>query len=377
MSRARPFAAAALALAFATLAALRAAPTPAQEPAAQFGEEVEVSEALLDVLVTDREGNVVLGLGPRDFRIAVDGRPAEVTSATFYSNRRFLDETTAAALGVDPVTVNDRRLFVLFLEDQGVAGAATPGLRLRQLDAVQTLGEWLRRELLPSDLAAVVSFDSALRFHQDFTNDLDALLGAVERAGRGEEGIGTWPSRREDASDDSPSLASGLPEGEQLLRETPDMYRALTVVGRALAPIRGRKNLVLLTSGFGELATTGGFRHDSRRRDLMIETLNGANAAVYAIDLMPAQVRHSLQGSLTDLATSTGGESFLEVLRFGVPLERIARETNGYYLVSVRTEPGSGGGYRRIEVATINPEFRVRSRGGLVLEPVEPAPAAP
>lgn len=375
MRRARRFAPAGLALA--SLAALCPAQARAQEPAAQFGEEVEVSEALLDALVTDREGNVVLGLGPEDFRIAVDGRPAEVTSATFYSNRRFLDEASAEALGVDPVAAKDRRLFLLFLEDQGVASSSTPDLRLRLLDAVQTLTDWLRRELLPSDLVAVVSFDSALRFHQDFTNDLDSLLGAVERAGRGEEGIGTWPSRRQDASDESPSLAAGLPQGEELLRETPDMYRALTVVGRALAPIQGRKNLVLLTSGFGELGSTGGFRHDSRRRGQMIEELNGANAAVYAIDLMPAQVRHSLQGSLTDLATSTGGESFLEVLRFGVPLERIARETNGYYLVSVRTEPGSGGGYRNVEVATINPEFRVRARGGLKLQPVEPAPVAP
>lgn len=362
-----------LALAVALAAGLHPLGAGAQEPGAQFGEEVEVSEALLDVLVTDRQGNVVLGIGPRDFRVTVDGEPAEVTGATFYSNRRFLDGASAEALGVDPAAVPDRRLFLLFLEDQGGESLSTPDLRLRQLDAVQTLTDWLRRELLPNDLAAVVSFDSALRFHQDFTNDLDAILGAVERAGRGEEGIGTWPSRRADASHETPSLAAGLPQGEELLRETPDMYRALTVVGRALAPIPGRKNLVLLTSGFGEPGQPGGFRHDSRYRNPMVEALNGANAAVYAIDLMPARVRHSLQGSLTDLATSTGGDSFLEVLRFGTPLERIARETNGYYLVSVRTEPGSGAGYRTVEVTTTNPEFRVRARGGLQLQPVEPA----
>src|SRR5512145_2528036 len=94
-------------------------PAPAQQPpAAQFEERIEVVEALVDVLVTDSQGNVVLGLRAEDFRIEVDGRPAEVTGATFYSNRRFLDSAVAARIGVDPEAVPDQRLFIVFFDDQ-------------------------------------------------------------------------------------------------------------------------------------------------------------------------------------------------------------------------------------------------------------------
>jgi len=351
-----------------TAGALASLALPAQQappPAGTFGEQVDVAEALIDVQVTDRDGHVVLGLQPSDFRVEVARRPAEVTGAAFYSNRRFLDTTTAGELGVDPAAVPDRRLFVLFVDDQGVKSLGTPGLLVRQLDAIRELSGWLRGELQPNDLAAVVSFDSALRFHQDFTDDPEALAGAIERAGRGDAGIGTWPSRRQGSADDRLSLAAGLPQGKELARETPDMYRALTVLGRALADLPGRKNVILLSTGFGESGGPGGYRPDTRRHGDMIEALNAANAAVYAIDLMPARIRHSLQGSLTDLATSTGGDSYLEVLRFGVPLERIARETNGYYLVSVRISGGDEPGYRDVDVRVDNPEFRIRARSGL------------
>ncbi|MCP4658814.1 MAG: hypothetical protein GY856_25670, partial [bacterium] len=58
-----------------------------EEPAAEFGELVEVSEVLLDVLVTDRQGNVILGLGPDDFIIEEAGETIPLTGASFYSNR--------------------------------------------------------------------------------------------------------------------------------------------------------------------------------------------------------------------------------------------------------------------------------------------------
>jgi VWFA-related protein len=362
------------ALVFTLLAALAPPRARAQEPAAQFGEEVEVSEALLDVLVTDRQGNVVLGLGPGDFRVTLDGRPADVTGATFYSNRRFLESANAAALGIDPRAVPDRRLFVIFVDDQKFATFEARGLLQRQFDAGRALARWLRSELLPSDLVAVVSFDVALRLQADFTSDLPALEAAVDRAVHGEEAPGNWPSRQS-GEDAAPSLATHLPQGEALGRETGEIHKALTVLGEALEPVAGRKNLILFTIGFGDVDASGVYQPDPRYHDRMIEQLNAANVAVYPVDLVRPDAEHALEGSFTELARATGGEAFFRVIGFAQPLDRIARETNGYYLVSVRTGRGTGGGYRKVEVEAVNPEFRVRARGGLELRVAEAAPS--
>ena len=57
------------------------------------------------------------------------------------------------------------------------------------------------------DLVAVVSFDSRLRLHQDFTADADLLAAAIDHAARGQDPPADWPSRREERGD-LPSLAA-------------------------------------------------------------------------------------------------------------------------------------------------------------------------
>ncbi|KAB2967703.1 MAG: hypothetical protein F9K18_03965, partial [Thermoanaerobaculia bacterium] len=181
------------------LAGAGAARAPAQQelpPVGAYEETLEVTEALLDVLVTDRDGNVVLGLGPSDFRVNVDGEPAEVTAASFYSNRRFLESARAARLGLDAAAVPDRRHFVLLFDDQRTESFDEPRLLQRQLRAGLDAIEWLRGELAANDLVAVIGFNVRLRLQQDFTADLGALERAIERAVRGQDPPADWPSRR-------------------------------------------------------------------------------------------------------------------------------------------------------------------------------------
>jgi VWFA-related protein len=351
----------------AVLAMLAAAsPLRCQQPppAARFGESLEVNEALLDVLVTDRDGNVILGLTPADFRVTVDGRPAEVTSATFYSNRRFLDSTPAGRLGIDPAAVPDRRWFVLFFDDQRLKSFDNPALLDRQIRAGRETIAWLRKEMLPGDRVAVAGFNARLRLQQDFTADVDAVVRAVERAVRGEEPPADWPSRRS-APGDSPSLAAALGDPATVARDTGEIHKALTVLARALATVPGRKNLALFTSGFGDLDSAGHYKPDGRYDRPMVEALNAGNVAVYTIDVVPPSTRHTLEGFFTHLAGETGGLPFFDVVQFGLPLERLARETNGYYLVSVKAPAEGEPGYRSVEVSVANPEFKVRSRTGL------------
>ena len=355
-------------LAVLTLAAAARAQTPAQ-PAATFGGEIQVTEVLLDALVTDRDGKVILGLGPSDFRVTEEGRPVTVSGVTFYSNRRYLDSAGAARLGLDPQAVPDRRYFILFFDDQRTNNLGVPGILQRQFRAGQDAESWLASGLEPGDLVAVASFDFKLKLHADFTADRAVLTAAVRAAIQGSEGRLDWPSRRADGGD-APSLAAALPSGTALRDATPRIYDALRVLADAAAGLPGRKNLLLYSIGFGDVDRIGAdpigqYRRDNRFYPPMARALNGANIAVYGVDLAPPGARNELQDSLNDLAGETGGRLFYNLQTFLRPLEEVASATNGYYLIAYRSErPAGASGFQAVEVRLDNPEFRITARRG-------------
>jgi len=339
-------------------------PLAAQQPPA-FEERIEITEALVDVLVTDRDGNVILGLKPEDFQVREAGRPVEVVDATFYSNRRFLDAAGATRLGIDPAAVPDERLFVLLFHDQSFKAADAPDLLSRQLRAGRDAAGWLRSELQPGDLVAVAGYGTRLELHQDFTADRSALERAVERAVRNAPAPRRWPSRAP-AESDLPSLAAALPEGDALRDVSESFEDALATLGRAAAPIAGRKNLLLFTTGFGRIGGLAGqYLPEERLYRPMVEALNSGNVAAYVVDLVAPGTDHPLESSIARLAADTGGRPFYDLLDFADPLARVAETTNGYYLVAIRSShPQGSSGYAPIDVTVANPEFRVTARKG-------------
>ena len=66
-------------LALSILAVLPAlAQQPPAEPASAFGEQIDVRVVNVEVVVTDKQGNRVTGLGPGDFRLRVDGKEVPI-----------------------------------------------------------------------------------------------------------------------------------------------------------------------------------------------------------------------------------------------------------------------------------------------------------
>jgi len=329
----------------------------------EFRGEVTVSEVLLDALVADREGHVIVGLRPDDFEVREGGRPVELTGVTFYSNRRYLGASGAAALGIDPDAVPDRRYFILFFDDQRHNSLDARGLLQRQMAAARDAESWIRDELAPGDRVAVASFDFKLKLHADFTADREALVAAVRAAAKGDEGRADWPSRRSD--DDVGSLAGALPTGKELRKATPTIYEALQTLAKAAGPIQGRKNLVLFSIGFGDVNSLGQYVRDARYHRSTLEALNAANVAVYSVDLAEAGTRHPFSDALSEISLATGGRFFQNVVNFATPLDQVSETTNGYYLLSYRAEhPAGEKGFQEVEVETKNPEFRVTARSG-------------
>lgn len=329
---------------------------PLAAQTAEFEGQVEVSEVLLDVLVTDDDGNVVIGLEEDDFVVEEDGEPVEVVSVSFYSNRRFLGSLAGAPPADPPADIPEDRYFVLFFHRPPLHAAGVGREHFLHLaEAGRRAFEWGVKELLPSDHVAVVSFGTSLQIYEDFTRDRERLGRAIRRASLGRAPEERWTSRTPEP-DPQVNLVSLLRD-DQLPRKTRLVAEALDVLGQALGTIQGRKNLIVFGANLPAVHSTDWLRHV----EPMVETLNDNNVATYTIGVTP----RGRQPSLEVLAEETGGEYLHRFTDFGEPLRQIAQENSGYYLISYRTRhPAGEEGYQEVTVRTKDDGFRVRSRSG-------------
>jgi VWFA-related protein len=311
---------------------------------------------LLDVLVTDRKGNVIVGLDADDFVVEEGGVPVEVSGASFYSNRfEILDgeRTSVAKPAANEVPAD--RYFIFFFHDQLQRSGEVNPLVRQQFEAARKAQRWVKEEMLPGDWVAVVSYDLKLKVHQDFTRSRDELLRALAGASQGKEPRTKWKSRRDEVLEGEPSLLSSLPPGKGLVAD-------------ATRGIVGRKSLILFSTGFGRLDTSLAADFalpDERYYPALEQSLNDNNVAVYSVDLTPVGWTSSQQNTLSAISADTGGEYFGTFNNFIVPLRQIADEANGYYLLSYQSEhPAGETGYRQVKVEARNPELRVKARRG-------------
>ena len=338
----------------------------AQEPAPPtFEGEVNVNEVLLDVLVTDAKGNVIVGLDKGDFVVKENGKPVDLAGVTFYSNRRLLEsKPTLAKQGVSVEQVPEDRYFIILFEDMKHTAQEAPQLLTQQMEAAKRARGWVDGELLPNDWVAVASYDTRLKVQQDFTRDRQALIEAIGAAQKGKDRETNYPSRVDTSK--GPSLLAGLPKGTELRDRTSNIYEAMQQIARSAGNIRGRKNLLLFTYGLpGRVEPFGNFVPDDRYFKPTIRALNDNNVAAYTLDLTPPATEHILSDALNHLSDETGGRYFFNVTNFSTPLDQVSKENSGYYLLSYQSDqPAGKSGFQEVEVKTTNPEFRVRARKG-------------
>ncbi len=334
-----------------------APPLAAQnKPSEAFEGLVEVSEVLIDVLATDGEGHLVRGLTLEDFVVEEGGRPVELTGLSYYTTR-YGEE------GAAPGEVPASRYFVLFFHDP-IPNAAYQARRIRQkLVAGRDAQSWIETEMSGSDWVAVVSWDSRLKVHQDFTQDRDALLFAVEQAMSRRDPEKLDPRRRPPASG-LPSLLRRLPSGKALRRASRDMNDALSLLAGAVGYIVGRKNLLLFTHGFGQNDAEARERRRYPGRDPQV-ALNDHNVAVYPIHLGGRGSGQPQSGYLAELAESTGGFYYENLDHFLAPLTTIGAESFGYYVLSFQSQHPAGEiGYEQVEVKARDESILIRARRG-------------
>ncbi len=274
-----------------------------QEPASPEVISLHSDLVLVTVNVLGPRGEWITGLGPEDFELLEDGVPQQIA---FFSGE--------AALPLRLVVLFDTSLSVknrLEFEKQAVA-------------------RFFRSVMRPRDLAALISVSTEPILRQSFTEDIAQLVNAV----RGLKAEGATA-----------------------------LYDALVMAAEYVAPIEGRRAIVILSDGRDTVsrATLG----QALRR------VQEVGATVYAINVeepLSANVRELIgETALELIARQTGGEVFspTQLEELDPIFARLVEQLRTQYVLGFySTNEARDGAFRRLTVRVKRQGVIARAREG-------------
>ena len=256
----------------------------------------ESNLVLVDAVVTDKKGNYVENLEAKDFALYDNDQQQTISSFSHGS-------------GVaGPHAPASRRYMVLFFDNSTMDMAD-------QARARRAATEFVNKTASSNRLMAVVEFTGVFQLVQNFTDNSDLLDRAVKRIQVSAVNPNAAPPAIERTSASLAATTGAVGIGEYSLDGVTadfgaeNLLYALRDVSKMLAPIPGRKSLILLSGGFPlneeympELTAT-------------IDAANKANVAIYVMDVrglfattrpMPAPPSLGVPRVTTELPKSAG-----------------------------------------------------------------------
>lgn len=329
--------------------------------AAQVQEQITVERILIDARVTDYQGDPILGLGPDDFVVKVDGKLAKIESVEWIpetaAQREIasIDEeeapatTTATAVSDVPPPPNGR-LFIYFVQTDFAREPSRIGGHMSFLSYADQMIDALEE----GDRVAVFSFDSHLKFRLDFTDDKRALKEAIRDAML----INEPPPP---PIVPNPSLARRLDRDQ--MKKSVSSDEAFILIANALRPIPGPKSMILFGWGLGE--RVGGAVVMNRKYPIARYALETSRVTVFAIDTTQADY-HDLELGLQQAAADTGG-MYARAFRFPqLAVDRVQKALVGHYELEVRKPELKNRGTHTIDVSVKRKAVYVMARSSYV-----------
>ncbi len=368
-----------------------------QRPAATFRSSVDL--VTINVVVRDKNGNIVRGLKREDFTVTEDGQPQTISTFDFEEvNTQPVDvvpaemptvlgsvgrapaETAAAAGAPAVIDLHGRRLIVLLFD----LSSMQPEEAFRAATAAR---EYVEKKLTPSDMVAITVLSTTLRVVQEFTSDRQLLLDTIDQMS-GVEGQGFEVLAAADPTDDS-ATAFSADDSEFALFNTDRRLQAIQALVEAMGSIEQKKSLVYFSSGMDQ---TGMDNRVAIRT--VIDRAVRSNVSIYTADTRGLQAlgpagdasqastrgqsafsgaavsgrfdsMAASQDALTSLAEDTGGRAFFDQNDFGAVFDRVVNDTSAYYLLGfTSTNRTQDGRFRRIRVGVKQPGLKLEYRAG-------------
>lgn len=302
----------------------------------QFTEKVEVRQVVLQVRVLAADGQPVLGLTERNFRVLADGQEVPHISARFVDTT--LKERPAGAAAAPP----GRLIAILVQRDLQRA-------RVSGLLAYKGWAARLVENLPPEDRVALLVQDSRLHLYSDWTTDhrrvAELLRTQLFR-----------PPPRPIPGTESPTLGELLPESVQ--REASTHEKGLLAVARALSRLPGDRTLVVLGWGLGRFSYPGFYLPGEYFQ--AVRLLEDAHVQVFSLDITDAD-SHTLELGLIQVAEDTGGLYAKTHLFPEQVTRRLLGALAGYYELTF-PRPPLPEGVHQVEVELVGTEGTVLCR---------------
>ncbi len=417
-----------------------------QQQVPSFASEVEL--ITVDAVVVDEAGRPVSGLTKDDFVVKEDGKPQSVASFEAFAAPAEPDAAAATASAANAVATNETpvgpgRIFGIVVDDAGIAAPFTQPTR-------QALAAFLEKSLRNGDEVTLATTSGSAFWSARLPEGRPDLLAILERlrglnesaqemaymseyegywianhddspafgnqgALAGTGGAQTLPTRATSSADANNPGGQRGPKARVIQRwlnrnvclasvcESMVRNRAVEVDSRrrsrmaltiqavrrqidALAPIRGRKSILLMSEGYVD---DGG----RELRDLVAAS-RAANAAIYFVNVkgLPGAADHETAASFGDLedprdrsamgfearnlsdagtqslAEESGGASIRNTNDLDAGVARVADESRVFYLLGFYPPDGKNDrGWRKLRVEVNRPGLTVRARRGYTL----------
>ena len=243
-----------LALAISSAAVIsRAQDNSSQSPGAVIKTETRV--VLVDAVVTDKKDNYIRDLEQKDFKVWEDGKEQTITSFSFEASPN------------SPASSQKNYLVLLFDNSTMDTGD--------QMRAREAATRFVEANAGPNRMMAVLNYAGSISVAQNFTADADRLKKVIG----GVKFSPVSPNEPvEVASTTLPPGIASLGRAEAAFGVWDELL-ALRSMAKLLAPIPGRKMVVMLTSGFVVPP------ENMSELTAAISECNRANVAIYPIDV--------------------------------------------------------------------------------------------
>ena len=352
---------------------------------------------LTNLVVRDKQGNLVRGVTQDAFSIYEDGQQQRISSFDFENVDAL---ATAGAAGptvsgtaapmriigskesVNKEQLKNHRLIVLFFD----FSAMEPDDIDRAAFAAQ---KYVDKQMAPADLVSVISLASSMRVDQDFTNDKTRLKSVLAGYTSG-EGQG-FQSGDTGSADGTPDTGGSFvaDDSEYNQFNTDRKLQAIQSVAKALLKIDQKKSIIYFSNG----VSRSGIENQVQLRATTNAAVQ-ANVALYTLDVRGLQAfaaggeaqNASLRGraaysgqsvldqfssnadsqeTLTTLAGDTGGKAFLDSNDLSGVFTAVQRDTSAYYVIGYRSSnPEMNGKFRRVKVVLNRPDLKLEYRKG-------------
>lgn len=309
--------------------AILAAPVVAQVGQDVFQDVIEVRVVNLEVVVTDKDGERVTGLGPEDFTVTVDGRAVPVE---YFSEIRGgeAQRSGAGSVGAPAQDRIEGTSYLVFIDEVFPLGRDRDLALDHVIEGLAALGR--------GDRMAVIAFDGKkIEMLADWTRSPDALRRVFESAKeRTAHGLEEMALAR--TSGGMPWRAVAHAHRERIERVT----LAATATLRSFANPPGRKVMLVLSGGwpvgytdtFAVSPTLASLPDSLGYRDLYRPLSDTANRLGFTLYTMDMKIFNFSAGVSAEHRTSAEARaaferSFVRDEAENATLLRLARETGG------------------------------------------------